>query len=239
MRGAGSQLWLSAMVAAIMLAAALPRAARAEERLDDAEAEMKKAEDAFAKRDYAAGIAHYNAARMIAPEKPGPHLQLGLIYAAANSCRSAIANLQEYLRLKGDSATDQAKAALEDCRARLRAAPCPDGCMVKTAAAPAASGAAGGAPAASGPVPRVLSRDQIRQVIQRGMPRVRACPAHVPGAGTARLQLLSTGQVSTVEVSAPFAGTPFGTCVSDRLHALVFPAFSAPEQWVNWPLTFR
>jgi hypothetical protein len=226
-------LWTLAGVA--LAACAWSVTGFAEERLDDAEAEMKKAEDAFAKRDYAAGVAHYNAARMIAPEKPGPHLQLGLIYAAAGSCRAAVANLEEYVRLKGDAATDQAKAVLEDCQGRLKAAPCPEGCMVK---APAATAAAPPAPG-GGPLPRQLNMQQLRQVFSRGMPRIRACPSHVAGTGTARLQLLSTGQVSGVELSPPFADTPFGACVSERLRALTFPAFSSAVQWVSWPLTFR
>jgi hypothetical protein len=122
---------------ALFLVAALALAASAEEKLDDAEAEMKKADDYAAKKDYVAALAHYNAARMIAPDKPGPYHKLGMTYVLTGDCKQAVPNLEQYVKLKGTDANPEAVLALSDCKAKLpAAAPPPSACnegMVKSA----------------------------------------------------------------------------------------------------------
>jgi hypothetical protein len=118
----------------LALVAALAGVALAEAKLDDAEAEMAKADEYAAKKDYVAALAHYNAARMIAPDKPGPYFKLGMTYALTGDCKQAIPNLEQYVKLKGADAHSEAVMALDGCKAKQAPPPaaCPDGQIKST-----------------------------------------------------------------------------------------------------------
>jgi hypothetical protein len=91
----------------------------AEEQAADAEAEMSRADEYMKQRNWRAAVAHYNAARLLAPERPGPYRGIGMAFYAAGQCAEAVPQLEEYLRLKGGDAWPQARRALDECRARL------------------------------------------------------------------------------------------------------------------------
>jgi hypothetical protein len=120
------------MRAAVVALLLLPLAVVAEEKRDDAAAEMAKGDDFFfTKKDSQSAIAHYNAARLLAPDKPGPYLALGLAYAATGDCKSATNMMQQYLKLKTTDAKPEAQKTIDDCKAKLQPA-CDPG-MVKNA----------------------------------------------------------------------------------------------------------
>jgi hypothetical protein len=102
------------------------------ERRDDAAAEMAKADDYyFNQKDTASAIAHYEAARRLAPDRPGPYLALGIAYASLGQCGQAIPMMQKYLSLKTSDPKTEAQKTIDECNAKL-AATCPSG-MVKSA----------------------------------------------------------------------------------------------------------
>jgi len=105
-----------ASVAVVILVAA--RAFAGEPGLADAESEMAKADAYMQQRNYQAAIAHYNAAKLLAPERPGPYRGLGMAYYSAGKCAEAIPVLEEYLRLKSRDPWPQATRALSDCKRR-------------------------------------------------------------------------------------------------------------------------
>jgi hypothetical protein len=115
--------------------ALLPRVAAGEEKRDDAAAEMAKADDFyFNKKDTQSAIAHYNAARMLAPDKPGPYLALGIAYASINDCKSAVSMMQKYLALKTSDVKPDAQRVIDECKTKQPGlgSECPPG-MVKSA----------------------------------------------------------------------------------------------------------
>ena len=80
------------LVLAVLL---LPAVALADEKRDDAAAEMAKGDEAyFNQHDAQSAIAHYNAARLLAPDRPGPYLALGQAYQATGHCKQATAMMQ-------------------------------------------------------------------------------------------------------------------------------------------------
>jgi hypothetical protein len=88
------------------------------EQAADAEAEMARADEHMKQRNWQAAVAHYNAAKLLAPDRPGPYRGLGMAYYAAGQCAEAIPALEEYMRKKQRDAWPQAARALEECRAR-------------------------------------------------------------------------------------------------------------------------
>jgi hypothetical protein len=118
----------------LLLVATLAASTIAEERLDDAEAEMAKGDQYAAKKDYVAALAHYSAARSLAPDKPGPYYKLGLLYALSGDCKQAMPNLEQYIKLKVADARPEATLALDGCKAKQAPAPaaCPEGQVKST-----------------------------------------------------------------------------------------------------------
>jgi hypothetical protein len=115
----------------LLLALSLfPLTALAEDKRDDAAAEMAKADDLFFnQKDVPAAIAHYNAARLLAPDRPGPYLALGIAYAQLDDCKNATPMMQKYLQLKTSDPKPDAQRVLDACKARQA---CPPG-QIKTA----------------------------------------------------------------------------------------------------------
>jgi hypothetical protein len=97
---------------AILLSCAAARADSAA----DADAMMAQGERYFAKGDYAAAIGIFNAAHILAPDRPGPLLGLGLSYAAASQCQEAVPLLEQYVTLQGRDAKPEGLRALAACR---------------------------------------------------------------------------------------------------------------------------
>jgi hypothetical protein len=117
---------MRALALAVLL---LPALAHADEKRDDAAAEMAKGDDAyFNQHDAQSAIAHYNAARLLAPDRPGPYLALGQAYQATGDCKQATAMMQKYLQLKTTDAKPDAQKVIDDCKAKV----CPPG-MIKNA----------------------------------------------------------------------------------------------------------
>ena len=117
---------------ALAITLALASLAAAEEKRDDAAAEMAKADDFyFAKKDVQSAIAHYNAARLLAPDKPGPYLALGIAYASTGDCKAAVPMMQKYLELKTSDVKPDAQKVIDECKAKLPEACAPG--MIKNA----------------------------------------------------------------------------------------------------------
>jgi hypothetical protein len=106
------------------------------EQAAEAEREMKIADDFMAKRNYQAAIAHYQAARILAPGRPGPYRALGMAYYAAGQCREAVPVLEEYLRRKPDDPRPEAVDALRQCKGGGRPAPKPQPMVVRVTSEP-------------------------------------------------------------------------------------------------------
>jgi hypothetical protein len=87
--------------------------------LADAESEMAKADAYVQQHNYQAAIAHYTAAKQLAPDRPGPYRGLGMAYYSAGKCAEAVPVLEEYVRLKARDPWPQAVRALADCKSRL------------------------------------------------------------------------------------------------------------------------
>lgn len=99
--------------------------ARGENLAAQAEQHMAKGDAAMSQADYPAAIAHFKAAADLATGKPGPHLMLGLAYAASSACELAVPELELYFKLKKSDHRPAAVLALSDCRARLAPPPAP------------------------------------------------------------------------------------------------------------------
>src|SRR5690242_16548878 len=106
----------------LVLALCAAASARAEEAAE-AEAEMAKGEQFLLQLDYEKAIAHFQAARGFAPERPGPYLRLGLTYAAMNRCKEAVEFLDEYLLRKPESPRPEAIRTLNECKQKLAPPP--------------------------------------------------------------------------------------------------------------------
>jgi tetratricopeptide (TPR) repeat protein len=106
-----------ALALATLLAAA--PLARADQQEADAEAEMKRADAYLQARNYQAAIAHYNAARLLAPERPGPYRALGMAWFASGQCAEAVPMLEEYVRRKPRDPWPEAVRVLSECKQRL------------------------------------------------------------------------------------------------------------------------
>jgi len=135
---------LRALTWALIVAGAVgvPRCSSAGERTDElampaAEQHMADGETAMAQADYPTAIAHFKVAVELAPTKPGPHLMLGLAYAASNDCAAAVPELEMYFNLKKSDHRPTAARALDDCLARLK--PPPGSSSGSTSAPPTSS----------------------------------------------------------------------------------------------------
>jgi tetratricopeptide (TPR) repeat protein len=106
------------------------------EQAAEAEREMAIADDFMSKRNYQAAIAHYQAARILAPGRPGPYRALGMAYFAAGQCREAVPALEEYLRRKPDDPRPEAVDALRQCKGGRPAAPKPSPMAVRITSDP-------------------------------------------------------------------------------------------------------
>lgn len=249
----------------LLLVAALAAAASAEEKLDDAEAEMKKADEYAAQKDWVPALAHYNAARMIAPDRPGPYLQLGLTYSKTGDCWRAVVNLERYVKLKGADARPEAKSALDACRAQLPA--CAEGMVRSTETAgrccwpgqtfePASNRCAGEPTCPAGFVlgpkrlgckpgaadhPAALSKQQIATAMRAAQPIWKGCHQQYRDRGTAEATFVvnGNGTVQSVRLDGPLARTTLGTCLEDALRSAVFPQFKGPTMTVRWPFSFK
>ncbi len=102
----------------ILLSLCLAGHALAADTSADAEGEMARADIYMAQRNFQAAIAHYRAASILAPDRPGPYRGLGMAYYAAGQCADAIPVLEEYLRRKARDPWPQAVKALSDCQSQ-------------------------------------------------------------------------------------------------------------------------
>src|SRR3954453_10098764 len=109
-------LALATLLAAAPLAHADQQEADAEA---EAAAEMKRADAYLQARNYQAAIAHYNAARLLAPERPGPYRALGMAWFASGQCAEAVPMLEEYVRKKPRDPWPEAVRVLSECKQRL------------------------------------------------------------------------------------------------------------------------
>jgi hypothetical protein len=89
-----------------------------EPRLGKAEREMERGHRAMDAHDFAAALAHFEAALKLAPETSGPYLGVGLAAYSLGRCDRVVPMLEEYLRRKPDSPSPAAGPALEACRVR-------------------------------------------------------------------------------------------------------------------------
>jgi tetratricopeptide (TPR) repeat protein len=108
---------------AVLVVLLITGGARANEQAADAEAEMARADQYMADRNFQAAIAHYNAAKLLAPDRPGPYRGLGMALYAAGQCQEAVTALEAYVRIKSRDPWAQAVHALADCKARLATPP--------------------------------------------------------------------------------------------------------------------
>jgi tetratricopeptide (TPR) repeat protein len=106
----------SAALALALLLAATP--ALAVEQAADAEKEMAIADSYMQQGNFQAAVAHYQAARLLAPDRPGPYRALGMAHYKAGQCPEAIPVLEEYVRKKRQDPWPEAVRALADCKAR-------------------------------------------------------------------------------------------------------------------------
>jgi len=72
-------------------------------------------------RDSGSAIAMFEAARVLADDRPGPHLMLGLAYAQSDACDKALVHLERYLALKKSEPRHEATTTLAACQVSERA----------------------------------------------------------------------------------------------------------------------
>jgi hypothetical protein len=89
----------------------------------DAEFMMSQGQKYFEQQNWQAAIAMFNGARTIAPDRPGPHLWLGLAHAAAGQCEQALPFLEQYLKLKKGEPKPEALRTLADCKVKTQKVP--------------------------------------------------------------------------------------------------------------------
>jgi hypothetical protein len=108
----------------LVLAIALVGAAHADEEwAEDAEKEMAKAAEYLGQNDLHAARDHFEAARKLAPERPGPYYWLGLVHARLGQCERAVPYFDEYILRKEGEPKPDALRMLKDCKAQLRTRP--------------------------------------------------------------------------------------------------------------------
>jgi hypothetical protein len=90
----------------------------------DAEAMMKRGHKLLLEKKYPEAIQVFEAARALAPDKPGPLLGLGLALSGAEKCREAVPVLERYVSMKGGEAKPEAVSTLAECK--VKTAPPPD-----------------------------------------------------------------------------------------------------------------
>lgn len=106
------------MRGALVVACLLAGVAHAGEEPALAESEMAVGDAYLARGDWHAAIAHYDAARRLAPSRPGPYRALGMAYVKAGQCPEAITALERYVEIKRRDLRPEAVRALADCKAR-------------------------------------------------------------------------------------------------------------------------
>jgi tetratricopeptide (TPR) repeat protein len=105
------------LVRGVVVALLVSTAAWAGNPLDDAKQELLLGDQARNQGNYDVALAHYNAARLLVPDRPGPYASLGLVYAEMGKCPEAIDAFDQYFkRLKKEPNADAA-AANDRCKA--------------------------------------------------------------------------------------------------------------------------
>ncbi len=128
----------SSRAVALLLAVLAPAGALAsEEWSEEAEKEMAKAGSYLQQGDLRAALDHFDAARQLAPERPGPYFWLGIVHAQLKQCERAVPELNEYLLRKIDGPKPQALRTLEECKVEL--ARRPSGSLAVTSLPPGAT----------------------------------------------------------------------------------------------------
>jgi tetratricopeptide (TPR) repeat protein len=89
------------------------------ETFDDAESQMQKGDQLYDQGKYDAAALHYDAARILAPTKPGPYLWLGMAYAMAGRCSEAVPQLERYIQMRSDNPRQEAVTKLAECKRTL------------------------------------------------------------------------------------------------------------------------
>lgn len=87
--------------------------------LDDAKQELLLGDQARAQGNYEVALAHYNAARLLVPDRPGPYASLGIVYAEMGKCTEAVDSFGEYYKRLKKEPNPEASAANDRCKAIL------------------------------------------------------------------------------------------------------------------------
>jgi tetratricopeptide (TPR) repeat protein len=85
--------------------------------LDDAKQELLLGDQARAQGNYEVALAHYNAARLLVPDRPGPYASLGIVYAEMGKCPEAVDSFGEYFKRLKKEPNPEAAAANDRCKA--------------------------------------------------------------------------------------------------------------------------
>jgi hypothetical protein len=87
--------------------------------LDDAKQELLLGDQARGQGNYEVALAHYNAARLLVPDRPGPYASLGIVYAEMGKCPEAVDAFGEYYKRLKKEPNPEAAAANDRCKAIL------------------------------------------------------------------------------------------------------------------------
>jgi len=79
-----------------------------------------------------------------------------------------------------------------------------------------------------------LSTDDIKRGMTTVEPRAKKCFAGTAGLVSVRLSVSPSGQVESVTITGPFAGTPVAACVERAVRAAAFPAWDGAPQRFNY-----
>jgi len=91
--------------------------ARAGDVAADAAHELDLGDAALQQGNYEVALAHFNAARLLMPDRPAPYRYLGQTYALMGKCGEAVQSLEQYLKYMKKQPNAEAVATLERCRA--------------------------------------------------------------------------------------------------------------------------
>lgn len=116
----------------------------------------------------------------------------------------------------------------------------PDRSGTRTTAAPAAAPSPTPAAAPAADLPNTPSETDVRRVLGRAMPQIRACAGDLVGMAVATIMVRSDGTVGSVALGgSPFGGTPQGACMEGVLRDTRFPAFRQTQFRVQYPISIR
>lgn len=102
--------------------------------------------------------------------------------------------------------------------------------------------AGGGAKATDASAKETLEKSDILAVVKTGLPKVKACGEKNGATGTIKMswKIQTSGKTSDVAVAdAKYGGTPTGTCVTNVIKALKFPASKKAPPPVSIPLPLK